>query len=133
MGYTHYFTRKPNTVIPTEVWQDVLDAKQAILDYHNAIGGCPIQDDSTDGVINLNGVAPDDFETFYIDPDEFGFNFCKTGQRPYDTVVVAILCAIDVLAGPYFAITSDGDRKDWQDGLDLARESIEIQNIPASI
>ena len=55
------------------------------------------------------------------------FNFCKTAHKPYDKYVVAVLCALYNLsdappqsnrsAHPMSEITSDGNTKDWTEGL----------------
>ena len=55
------------------------------------------------------------------------FEFCKTAQKPYDKYVVAVLCALYNLsdappqsnrsAHPMSEITSDGNTKDWTEGL----------------
>lgn len=131
MGYTHYVTVKKN--VPTAEWAKVINAKNQILNFNQNFGSAPIQDESEGDLINLNGIAPDDFETFYINPNIKGFNFCKTGRRPYDIVVVAILCAINNICGDCFDITSDGDRKDWINGFLLCRDACDFGFIPESI
>jgi hypothetical protein len=130
MGYTHYFKAKK---IPTvKDWVNVLEAVDAILKETDI----PIVNESSDMAININGVDPDDFETFYINPLSnmfIGFNFCKTGRRPYDTVVVAILCAINAICSEDFDIGSDGITSDWMEGLALAQKVSEKFGIPNTI
>lgn len=69
-------------------------------------------------------------ETFHIEPnfkssypqqndDGKFFAFCKTARKPYDILVVATLCAARYRFGDEIVISSDGDRKDWQEGYDL--------------
>ena len=119
MGYTHYF--KVKKIPSVKDWVAVIEAVDAILKETDI----PIQNNSERMAINLNGVDPDDFETFYIDPLSkmfVGFNFCKTGRRPYDTVVVAILCAINAICGQDFDIGSDGNEADWEAGQTLAQK-----------
>ena len=53
------------------------------------------------------------------------FNFCKTAHKPYDKYVVAVLCALynlEYVEGfgqthPMSEIRSDGNTKDWTEGL----------------
>jgi len=52
------------------------------------------------------------------------FEFCKTAQKPYDKYVVAVLCALsnmkiklDEEKPPVLYIRSDGNTKDWTEGL----------------
>jgi hypothetical protein len=132
MGYTHYFTIKE--VPPQEAQDKVLRAAKAIVDYAKTELGLAIEDLS-DTVININGAPPDDYETFYVDFSELGFEFCKTNGKPYDIVVVAILCAMGDIVGSYYVdISSDGGPDDWEAGQALACEALNTAiDMPASM
>lgn len=66
--------------------------------------------------IALNGVAPnEDYESFVLErnPDKrdgeaTSFSFCKTEYRPYDSVVVSILAAAQLIAPKAIKVSSDG-------------------------
>ena len=49
------------------------------------------------------------------------FSFCKTARKPYDTIVVAILCAIqDIYGDELVEISSDGDMDtEWAESREL--------------
>jgi hypothetical protein len=73
--------------------------------------GTPIIDDEQ---ISLNGVAPNDYETFLlqrapeIEAGREAFDFAKTEYRPYDAVVVSILAAARTIAPRKIKVSSDG-------------------------
>lgn len=83
----------------------------------------------SDDVICLNGKNPNDidddsfaYEDFAIERFGSGYQFCKTDRKPYDTVVVASLIAAEVIAlrgGTSIQLSSDGDLKDWAEGIKL--------------
>ena len=92
-----------------------------------------------DESIYFNGIGEDSHETFCITKkkrakmdyeeqeayDKQGaFEFCKTAHKPYDKYVVAVLCALynmkiklDEETPPVLYIRSDGNTKDWTEGL----------------
>lgn len=85
-------------------------------------------------LISLNGVDEDSHETLYIDrvfgdsyrqKDEKGFlfNFCKTATKPYDVVVTAILACFKNHFGWSVRLSSDGEKSDWQAGIDLCKKN----------
>lgn len=49
-----------------------------------------------------------------------GFSFCKTAQKPYDTVVVSCLAIIKNRLKNLIEISSDGNSKDWELGVAFA-------------
>ena len=83
-------------------------------------------------MIRFNGKGEEGHETFMLTPDSQEFNFCKTAQKPYDIVVVAILC---LLAHHTSGVTvsSDGGISDWTDGLALAQRVEPACKMPGSI
>lgn len=79
----------------------------------------------TSDEIALNGVGRDSCESFNLkcntpnnDWQKTGFSFCKTGERPYDVVVYAIL----LLAEDYGYITDLRD--DGETGTDILAETM---------
>lgn len=65
--------------------------------------------------IELNGRGEDGFETFALSREPGGWEFCKTGLRPYDDVVGAVLLYASRRAPDAIAVDSDGDMDgaDW--------------------
>jgi hypothetical protein len=122
MGYSHYFTlKKP---IPPADWAKIKTIAGKIL-AKAAADGIQIEDESDGTDVTFNGVGKDAHETFYLDPNHLGFYFCKTANKPYDVVVTAILAAIHTeTKGEFYDIRSDGDAKDWLDGIALADEAL---------
>ena len=120
--------------------QGILAHYPATVGEDDYYGG--IEDDVfiiDDEEIRFNGIGEDGHETFLITKkkrakadyeeqhayDKKGaFNFCKTAHKPYDKYVVAVLCAIynmkiklDEEKPPVLYIRSDGNTKDWTEGL----------------
>ena len=62
-------------------------------------------------------------------------DFCNTNRQAYDVVVMACLVVIKHCMGEDFAVSSDGDTADWQDGLELAKRVTGLKSlvIPAGI
>jgi hypothetical protein len=129
MGYTHYFENKQDC--PPEDWAKITEAFKR-LQLTAIINNDPllIQEEydsaSAPGVdgtgIWFNGIEDDGHETFHLTREGSGrFNCCKTAQKPYDRVVVAVLCLANFFASGVWDIGSDGDTEDWEAGLALAR------------
>ena len=55
-----------------------------------------------------------------------GWDFCKTGWRPYDLAVRAVLCYLACLPDPSkaFSIDSDSDGRDWQKSVDVVHQAL---------
>ena len=128
MGYTHYWHRKAD--FTKGEWMRICKkASDAIMDA--ATDGITIAGPSGDresvvligsGAIMFNGFGPESHETFVLKRDagkphdwqlEKGkgtFNFCKTAEKPYDTVVVKVLRAAFLASGEHaITLSSDGD------------------------
>lgn len=129
MGYSHYFENKQDC--PPEDWEKITDAFKR-LQATAIINNDPllIQEESdsasapeiNDNGISFNGIEDDGHETFLLTRVGSGrFNFCKTARKPYDRVVVAVLCLANFFAPRVWNIDSDGDQEDWKAGLALAR------------
>ena len=120
MGYTHYWTTKQ----PTEnsAWDAfTVTVKQLIDETLVTIKGGDGTGEATitDKLVMFNGdrEKDEDFETFAIERDGGTWEFCKTGRRPYDGVVVASL----MVAETYGILTwnSDGVDDDFDEALAL--------------
>jgi len=134
MGYTHYWTFKPvkrgqtkqvnaaykaaitdcNKVI--SFWQSMANDEDRLSGYsaHEAPG--------TYLGVNFNGkqeLAHEDFvlRDFYKNNGQGGF--CKTAQKPYDTVVTACLAILKHHLRDQIVVDSDGRPKDFNKGLGL--------------
>lgn len=124
MGYTHYWTIKEP--IEAKAWDKFLEgARQLIATADEA--GIQLEDTSSDSAIVLNGVGVGAHETFVITCEDVGYNFCKTAQKPYDTVVTAILIYAKKVFGDAILLTSDGAWFDWQGGQLLYESVHDVQ------
>lgn len=126
MGYTHYW--KQTRAFTALEWKELRRAIEQVLNN----SPCELGDGAgegtpeiTDGEIVFNGKDDDRFETMCISqqPPDGGGDFCKTGRRNYDTVVIAVLVLAENIAPDMFKARSDGEPEEWQDGLDLARRA----------
>ena len=113
MGYTHYWTI--GNGIEQADWDKFLVGARQIIETADA-AGIALQDDSAGAAIFINGVGASAHESFVITSEDVGFNFCKTAQKPYDTVVTAILIHAKVIFGKNIDIKSDGEWSDWEGG-----------------
>ena len=138
MGYTHYW-RQQRDFTDTE-WQELTRLTKLILaDFLKLQLYSELNINNEE--IRFNGKGDDGHETFRITKkkrekmdyeeqeayDKGAFEFCKTAQKPYDKYVVAVLCALYNLsnvppqrnrnAHPMREIISDGNTKDWTEGL----------------
>jgi len=132
MGYTHYFRRAPKLekkefkLFAKDVVKIFEFAKEngiLLADGLGEKGTLPVADDE---MIRFNGLEEHSFETMAIDriareqPSDDGkvFNFCKTGRRPYDEIVTAVLVCFK-LHFPSAEIDSD------EEGFDEGKEICE--------
>jgi len=141
MGYTHYW-RQLRDFTDTE-WQELTRLTKLITaDSRGVLARHPYDDHTLtidDESIYFNGIGDEGHETFCITKKkrakmdyeeqeaydkEGAFDFCKTAQKPYDKYVVAVLCALynmkiklDEEKPPVLYIRSDGNTKDWTEGL----------------
>lgn len=121
MGYTHYWYRPE--VLSTESFATFSEMCRKIVDASNI----PIAGGAGDGEptinaeeIRFNGAGEDSCETFYIPITQTrDFAFCKTRYNSYDPVVCACLVAFKMVFGKTVRVSSDGDKSDWSEGVQL--------------
>ncbi len=129
MGYTHYWSNKG--AMSDSEWEAITDAARQIIGRARSAYFITLAFESDEPTrkpvvsktaIRFNGIGDDGHETFCIGPDGTEFEFCKTAQKDYDPVVVAILIAAAHYAEG-FSWRSDGWLADHADGLQLFTET----------
>lgn len=125
MGYTHYWTLE-NGIEQTD-WNYFLVGARHIIDTAQN-SGIQIIDGSAGAAIFFNGFGAGSHETFQITSEDVGFNFCKTAQKPYDTVVTACLIHAKKVFGGNIRVSSDGNWSEWQSGVLLYEQIFGIQS-----
>ena len=98
MGYTHYWTLESENAPTPQEWGEIVDeifteflecnAEKIICREYNRFDEPP--EINYDRII-FNGKGENGYETFWLDPTDDGFQFCKTGKKPYDKFVVRAL------------------------------------------
>lgn len=121
MGYTHYWKSNQEIMQQTQLFA-IQDIETILSESLDIIGVYEKHINQTTGeiVISFNGLYDYEDCVFTFPLEDFGF--CKTGQRPYDKVVVACLC---VLSESGLTVTSDGNSKDWIEGHHFAETILE--------
>jgi hypothetical protein len=134
MGYTHYFSKVKETRDDSLRFEMFANDVSRIIDYAVINYGIEIADACGENLgkwevskefVSLNGFGENSHETFYLDKDFSGFNFCKTARKPYDAVVTACLIHLKDCYGDAVTIGSDGDWSDleWKEGASLYRNA----------
>lgn len=153
MGYTHYFTQKQQP--SNEQWQVLKEKVIAVYDTMqkqkkrtrsfivcNGVGEVQIHQAQDLFIeqgqsICFNGEAKLglDHETFYLTSKRNkNFEFCKTAQKPYDFLVVAVLILADYYCPNCYNISSDGSKDDWHPvGEWLAKYLLNTYPLPKNI
>lgn len=127
MGYTHFWTKQKD---PTpKQWNALTEAFRLIYreTQTRALPAIQFETDDAkppqmDEIIRFNGVGKDGHETFMLDPNVPGFEFCKTALKPYDLWVVAALTTAHHFAPDCWKVSSDGDVQDWANGVNLVQQ-----------
>ena len=137
MGYTHYFENTKD--ISIEDWSKITEAAKELVELEIAsgihivdgFGGMGTKPTINSSMICLNGEDEDSHETFlFRRTGNSDFEFCKTSNKPYDTLIVAILTIISDLE--YTEFSSDGDDEDLKEGRKLGRKIFsQTQTMPA--
>jgi len=123
MGYTHYWNKH---TFSHEVWakikadiQQLIEASTIPLarEYDDAASKPEI----LDNYIRFNGVGDDGHETFVLEQEIGGFEFCKTARKQYDELAVACL----IIAHHHdnaFTWSSDGTPEEQVNGFTVAKQ-----------
>jgi hypothetical protein len=131
VGYTHYWSVPPGDPRYATVWPGLVEDIRRIVDAVRGIGVVvagpdgyrrPVLDVSDGIAFNGDATADLDYETFILASPGFGgpvrTEFCKTGRRPYDLAVAAVLLRCRLLLPGVFRIGSDGDwEREWLTGV----------------
>lgn len=148
MGYTHYwkFKKVPRgkaSQSEKAYQKAVTECNNIIQYYSSSFGGLSGYSAHSKGLtyggIKVNGSSRvgscEDFILREHLSQNESFNFTKTRQYPYDTVIVACLIVLKNRLGDLIEVNSDGMRDDWNDGLILARKVLNLKkiDIPKSI
>ena len=142
MGYTHYWSVKKApkgkaAQIEKAYQKAILECAKVIRYYSETFGGLSGYSAHCEprlyGGLKVNGSnrvgSCEDFVMREHFSENAEFEFCKTGQYPYDTVVTACLIILKHRLGPMIDVSSDGRRDDWNDGLILARKVLGLKRI----
>lgn len=136
MGYTHYWTLG-HPLAPEDIAALAPDVRRIVEASGLAIAGPHGDGEPGYGpdTIALNGADPDAYESFILAVGDDGFDFCKTGERPYDVVVTAILLLLRDHLGYGVDLSSDGDAGDWEPGRLLASRALgrEVKGIGSPV
>lgn len=128
VGYTNYWVVKEGN---SEFDQDTLNSVNKIIaEAKNQGIALDAEDEGSvpvvsDEIIWFNGVGDESHETFVIDLNRTGWNFCKTQGKPYNAVVVALMILLEE-RGYLTDIGSDGGKKDdeWAAGVALHEKAL---------
>lgn len=141
MGYTHYWTQPKDYT--AKDWKQIGEDIGAILKDVQHVQGIslaleydqPGTEPAIEAeIIRFNGLGEDGHEGFYITrkralenwqtKDRLGWAFCKTARKPYDIAVTAVLCYLASLEKKPWSVSSDGEGRDWLEGVNLARRCV---------
>ncbi len=111
MGYTHYWKQAKKAT--HEEWAAFATAAKAVVKA--AREEVELEADIDADGIDVNGVGPESYENMVFGHGPKEFAFCKTAQRPYDVVVVALL-ALAKRTLPGFSWSSDGGDEAMREG-----------------
>jgi hypothetical protein len=109
MGYTHYmrshraFTAKEWADFTAEVKELI---KNSTVPLANGAGDKDSKPIVNADLVSFNGVGRDSHETAYVTRNAESSSFCKTAQKPYDSIVVEFYKLIRKYTG--CKLSSDG-------------------------
>lgn len=131
MGYTIYWECK-KAITKDEARLIVQEIRKLIND-NSSIIKIDIEETeyNNDYAITFNGIDDNSHETFCFkinsekEKEKFGFQFCKTARKPYDTYVKKALLIIQNITNNKLKISCDG----WNDETEFAEWKDHIRNI----
>ena len=124
MGYAHYWEIKEpidekTFLAASRDCRRVCDAAGVPL-----TGAESEEPQFTEHDIDFNGVNEDAHEPFLIGSDCRGFNFCKTGMKPYDLCVTCCLIVFKHHYGERIRVNSDGGHEEWKDARKTCQRAL---------
>ena len=144
MGYTHYWRFDLGNLKPTAYKRALRDMRKIIRESPILLGDAFGKGNPklVNGVF-FNGVGSDGLESFYMYKGQMNprallkaasYNWCKTGYRPYDMIVIACLCVLKAHLGDCVHVSSDGYPHEWEGGREFAVQVLKRPiNIPRAI
>ncbi|MEV4199385.1 hypothetical protein [Micromonospora globbae] len=131
MGYTHYWSVPLSHRDYATAWPTLIDDTRRIIGAVRATGVViagpdgyrrPVLDPAAGIEFNGDATTDLDYEAFVLQPPSLrpGYTraFCKTGRRPYDLAVAAVLLRARLLLPDVFLIRSDGSWDgEWAHGV----------------
>jgi hypothetical protein len=124
MGYTVFWSQKRN--FTTSEWglirESAINMFNRLKQVKGGSGtGRPIIDNS-DIIFNGDATKEEDHETFHLQKNGSGFQFCKTARKPYDRYVKAVLVVANFYAPGALKVSCDGDDEPdcWTEGVRIA-------------
>lgn len=131
MGHTHYhpLTRE---IEPETFAAFASDARRLFEATDIPLAGSDGEGEpeATDEIVAFNGVGDDSYESFVLTPGYTAFRFCKTAFRPYDPVVVAVLCAAMQHFGDGIEVGTDASPEEWREGMEFCRQTLGYGEFP---
>ena len=147
MGYTHYWDRNRElNADDFKAWSnDVQKLHLALPERTETEGGYhsdePLEigdmmgkggePEFTETLVAFNGIGTWHLESFYMPYSGHGFDFCKTARKPYDLLVTAALVSFKHHF-PQESVSSDGDREEWKEGIELCRDVLGYGKFPCA-
>lgn len=130
MAYGHKIFGTGGAVIwkPWLAFSD--DAKKIVetaaqLDIAITVGDTRYREMIYPGYISINGVGDDAGEPFFLNRRKLAYEYrINTDFKPYDAVVCAILFAAKDHLKSRIRVESDGDWKQWQEGLQIYKAAV---------
>lgn len=134
MGYTHYFTNVEWEILAfhsVTLFQKAAEMDIKLAGPSGELGTHPVINIIEDPYIAFNGVGDDSHENMIIVKAGRGFQFCKTVQKDYDIIAVAILHLVACINAEIFELRSDGGLTDDEllPGIKLAQEVRQIHGL----
>lgn len=131
MGYTHYWSVQRSHPDYATAWLTIIDDTRRIIDAVRATGVViagpdgyrrPVLDPAEGIAFNGDATTDLDYEALVLRPPSLALGytraFCKTGRRPYDLAVAAVLLRARLLLPDVFLIRSDGGWDgEWAHGV----------------
>lgn len=125
MGYTNKW--KQSKDFTNAEWVKIQSDASSIVRHVQHNMQIPLEVDSDNDAIVIDEVGGDPHETFVLEQIKRDcFTFCKTGRKPYDIAVKAIMLSAKFHAPDAIIIHSNGMNVDDADGIELWLNAVEL-------